>query len=129
MSISSTTQAGIRAGLRTAEQVSSMGLGALTLGGTIAGATNFASINWKVLGGALAFIILVALLAGLKSFLSFQVNGIPAAYTPGVSITTLPAAAIIGSIPDVPGVDPAAVDPGIPAAPAVADPAVVTPAQ
>lgn len=130
MSISSTTQAALKAGLRTAEQTLTMGLGVIAGGGAILGATNLAAINWKELGGALVFVILTALFAGLKAFFSFQTNGIPAAYTQGVSITTLPAAAIIGSIPDAPAaVDPAAVDPGIPGTVPVTDPAAATPAQ
>lgn len=148
MSISSTTQAALKAGLRTAEQTLTMGLGVIAGGGAILGATNLAAINWKELGGALVFVILTALFAGLKSFLSFQTNGIPAAYTPGVSITAAAPAIVVtnpaddisvpgqmtvsgtGQLnPSVPAVDPAAVDPGIPAAPVAVDPAVVTPAQ
>lgn len=86
-----TQKQALTSGLRTAEQTLEASLGVIIGGGAVLGATSLASINWETLGGALAFALLASFFAGLKSYLSFVVNGVPAAYT------TLPDVFIDGS--------------------------------
>lgn len=92
--------ASLQAGLRTAEQTLVATLSTVVAGGAILGATNLFDINWKSFLGAVAFALIVSFFAGLKSYLSFVVNGVPAAYINAGTATSVPA--VITNVQNVP---------------------------
>lgn len=106
----STQSTAIKAGLRTAEQALTMGLAVITGGGAILGATHLSGINWTELAGALAFTLLTAFFAGLKSYLSFITNGVPAAYTAPAIVGTADGSAFVDDTADATS-DTAAAEP------------------
>lgn len=99
--------AAVKAGIRTAEQTLSVGLGVGGIGTVVVGSFhnqvgNAFTINWTDLLGALLFLLITALLAGLKSYLSIASNGLPAQYQ---------AAAVKAALPGAVDVTPPASDP------------------
>jgi hypothetical protein len=79
--------AAFRAGLRTAEQTLTAGLGVGTIGGAAVGFTLDKSgaihltTSWKYIAGAAALLLITAFFAGLRSYLSMAMSGLPPQYT------------------------------------------------
>ena len=73
-------EAATRAGIRTATQVAEAGLAVATVTGGALAFTDLSSFNWVAALGVLGAILLAALLAGVRSYLSFISKGLPEAY-------------------------------------------------
>ncbi len=82
--------AAFKAGIRTAEQTLEAGLGVGVVGGIVVTASdgNAFTIDWKMLLGAVLFLLLASFFAGLKSFISISSNGLPAQYTSAAASST-----------------------------------------
>jgi hypothetical protein len=74
-----------RAGLRTFGQTLEVGLGTGAVGGIVVGTTNDGgnsvfAVSWLALLGYIGFVLLAALLAGFRSYLSIVTKGLPQQY-------------------------------------------------
>lgn len=77
-----TQKQALTAGVRTALQTFEGFLVAvLALGGLLGNVTDIRTVPWMALGGALGAGVLIALLSGLRAYIGWVVNGIPATYT------------------------------------------------
>lgn len=78
-------EAGVRAGIRTFGQTVEVGLGVGAVGGIAVGTINDGggtvfALDWATILGTVLFILLAAVLAGVRSYLSFVTKGMPQQY-------------------------------------------------
>lgn len=88
--------AALKAGIRTAEQTAEAGLGVGVVGGVVVGTVggDAFTLDYKTLLGGILFVLIAAILAGLKSYLSIASNGLPQQYADAAGSSTAVSAAV-----------------------------------